>query len=81
MAFSNRWAKKTKGARAARQSRMIGQAGQASTNAATDVAFGTKRVVIGPRHGRIAAEGGGDARARWQMWRKRRQHGRQKTLR
>jgi len=57
--FSNRCAKKTKAARAARQSWKIGQAGQASTLTATDVASGTNRVVLGPRPEGTAAEGGG----------------------
>ena len=44
--FSNRCAKKTKATKAVRQSRGIGLAGQASANAATDVATGTNRVVF-----------------------------------
>jgi len=59
IAFSNRCAKKTEAARAARQSRKIGQAGQASTNAATDVASRPSRVTLGPRPRGTAAEGGG----------------------
>jgi len=38
---------------------MIGQAAQASTNAAPDVASGTNRVTLGPRPRGTAAEGGG----------------------
>ena len=59
IAFSNRWAKKTEAARAARQSRKIGQAGRASTNVATDVASGMKRVMLGPRPRGTAADGAG----------------------
>jgi len=47
---SNRCAKKTEAAKAAQQSRGIGLAGQASANAASDMASGTNRVVLG--HGR-----------------------------
>jgi hypothetical protein len=59
IAFSNRCAKKTEAARAARQSRKIGQAGQAPTGATTGVVSGTNRVALGPRPKAAAAEGGG----------------------
>jgi hypothetical protein len=57
IAFSNRCTKKAEATRAARQSRIIGQ--RASTNAATDVASGTNRVVLGPRRKGAAEEVGG----------------------
>jgi len=57
IAFSNRCTKKAEATRAARQCRKIGQ--RASTNAATDVASGTNRVVLGPRPKGAAEEGGG----------------------
>jgi len=56
--FSNRCAKKTEAARAARHSRKIGQAGQAPTGATTGVVSGTNRVALGPRPKGTAAEGG-----------------------
>jgi hypothetical protein len=57
IAFSNRCMKKAEATRVARHNRIIGQ--RASTNAATDVASGTNRVVLGPRPQGAAEEGGG----------------------
>jgi len=59
IAFSNRCTIKAEAARAVRQSRKMGQSVRAFTNAATDVASGTKREVLGPRPKGAAAEGGG----------------------
>jgi len=61
-ALSNRCATKAKAAKAARQSRGIGPAWRASVNAATGVASGTKRVVLGHRpNGTATEEGGSEA--------------------
>ena len=57
--FSNRCTKKTEAAKAARQIRGIDPAGRASANAATDVASGTNRVMLGHRPEGTATEGGG----------------------
>jgi hypothetical protein len=59
IAFSNRCAKKTEAARAARHSRNIGQAGQAPTGATTGVESRTDRVGLGQRPTATAAEHGG----------------------
>jgi len=50
--------KKTEAAKAAQQSRGIGPAGRASTNAAAGVASGTNRVMLGHRPERTAKGGG-----------------------
>jgi len=59
IAFSMSCAKKTEAAKAARQCWAIGLAGRASTNAATDVALGTKRLMIGHWLKETTQEGGG----------------------
>jgi len=56
--FSNRCAKETEAAKAARQSRGIRPAVHASANAAAGVASGTNRVTLGHRHKRTAKEEG-----------------------
>ena len=57
--FGNKCTKKTEAAKAAGQSRGIRQAGRASANAATDVASGTNRVVLGHRPKGTVKDGGG----------------------
>lgn len=58
IAFGNRCAKKSEAASVVRQSKKIWQEGQAPTDATTGVAYGTNRVVLGPRAKETAAEGG-----------------------
>jgi len=58
IAFSNRCGKKTEAAKVARLSRALGSAGRASENAATGVASGTNRMMLGHRPKGSAKEGG-----------------------
>ena len=59
IAFSNRCAKKTEAAKAARQCRGTGPAGRASANTATGVASGKNRVMLGHRPKGMAKGWGG----------------------
>jgi hypothetical protein len=57
-AFSSRCAKKREATEAARQNRQIGLTGRAPARAARDMATGSNRVVLGPRHQGVAERGG-----------------------